>query len=60
VVCRSEHAAAACRAATDRNPAFANVEWLNIGGARRRAPFNRIVVPAWLDRLAMRELAFNG
>jgi hypothetical protein len=33
---------------------------MNIESLRRRAPFDRVLVPGWLDRHAMREIASNG
>lgn len=60
VVCRSVSIAAACGAAARSNGLTDRVFWTNLEGVRAQAPFDRIVVPGWLDRLSMRELASNG
>jgi hypothetical protein len=59
-VCRSARIAEKCRAAARDVEALAKVEWLNIERLRREAPYDRIIVPAWLDRFSTRELALNG
>lgn len=60
IVCRSARIAEQCHAAAREAETLAEVDWLNIERLRREAPYDRIVVPAWLDRLSMRELALNG
>jgi hypothetical protein len=60
VVCRSLGIAAACRTKCASDPALAALEWMNIESLRRQAPYDRVLVPGWLDRHAMREIAANG
>lgn len=60
VVCRSSRIAAACAETTRGDAGLEKVVWTNLEGARARAPFERVIVPGWLDRLSMRELADNG
>lgn len=60
VVCRSVQIAAACEDAVRSDEALGRMVWTNIEGVRAKAPFDRIIVPGWLDRLSMRELAGNG
>lgn len=60
VVCRSAQIASACAEASRQDSKLANLLWTNLEGVRREAPFDRIIVPGWLDRLSMRELANNG
>lgn len=60
VVCRSLAIAETCRIASASEPALARLEWTNIETLRRRAPLDRVLVPGWLDRHAMREIASNG
>ncbi|CDX40033.1 hypothetical protein MPLA_320028 [Mesorhizobium sp. ORS 3359] len=60
VVCRSAQTAMACSEALRNEAKLTNLVWTNLEGIRREAPFDRIVVPGWLDRLSMRELANNG
>lgn len=60
VVCRSAAVAAACREDARRDPKLSRMIWTNLEGVRAGAPYDRIVVPGWLDRLSMRELAGGG
>lgn len=60
VVCRSAHIAEECREHARRDPSLRTLEWMNIEQLRHEDPFDRVIVPAWLDRLSMRELALNG
>ncbi len=60
VVCRSEQIAAACKEASRDDVEMSGLFWTNLEGVRANAPFDRIVVPGWLDRLSMRELAGCG
>jgi hypothetical protein len=58
VVCRSAQIASASAAAGDVG--LGRVVWTNLEGVRAGAPYDRIVVSGWLDRMSMRELAGNG
>ena len=60
VVCRSAQIAAACSDASRGDAEMSGLFWTNLEGVRANAPFDRIVVPGWLDRLSMRELAGCG
>ena len=60
VVCRSSQIAETCRSASSQSPALSQLEWLNMEALRRQAPYGRLIVPGWLDRVAMRELVTNG
>lgn len=60
VVCRSARLAEECTAASRTVPQLRRFSWMNIEGLRRTAPYDRVIVPGWLDRLSMRELANNG
>jgi hypothetical protein len=60
VICRSEEIAQACRTASRPYPRLAGAVWTNLDGLRRLAPFDRVVVAGWLDKMAMREIANNG
>ncbi|RZJ47201.1 MAG: hypothetical protein EON87_01780 [Brevundimonas sp.] len=60
VVCRSLQIAAACAEATRTDETLGRMLWTNLDGVRTKAPFERIIVPGWLDRLSVRELANNG
>jgi hypothetical protein len=60
VVCRSVQIAERCRAASLEDALLSRFDWLSLEGLRRQAPYDRVVVPGWIDRLAMRELANNG
>ena len=60
VVCRSAAVAAACREDAEGDPELSGMIWTNLEGVRAGAPYSRVVVPGWLDRLSMRELAGGG
>jgi hypothetical protein len=60
VVCRSSSIAAECKTDSANDPVLANLDWMNLETLRRKAPFDRVLVPGWLDRRAMREIASNG
>ncbi|MER8549922.1 DrmE family protein [Mesorhizobium sp. M0684] len=60
VVCRSAAVAAACREDAESDPKLSGMIWTNLEGVRSGAPYDRVVVPGWLDRLSMRELAGGG
>lgn len=60
IVCRSSSIATECKNNCANDPALARVEWMNLETLRRKAPYDRVLVPGWLDRHAMREIASNG
>ena len=60
VLCRSKDLASACAEHVASDLAFHHFNWLNLSDAREAAPFDRIVVPNWLDRMSMRELLNTG
>jgi hypothetical protein len=60
VVCRSASTAERCRSAASEHASLDSCEWTTIEGLRYSAPYDRIVVPGWLGRSAMRELSNVG
>ncbi|HVZ16543.1 MAG TPA: hypothetical protein VG897_05465 [Terriglobales bacterium] len=60
VVCRSIPIAEKCREYHETHPNLRRLSWMNLERLREFAPCDRVIVPGWLDRLAMRELATNG
>jgi uncharacterized membrane protein YkvA (DUF1232 family) len=60
VLCRSNHIAAKCEAATLSHPILSQVKWVNLDALRRISPVDRLVVPGWIDRITMRDLGNNG
>lgn len=60
VVCRSTATADRCRAAAEATDALRGLEWMTIEALRVSAPYDRVVVPGWLGRYAMRELSNVG
>lgn len=60
VLCRSENIARECDNRLPPNFALRNVEWVTIQKLRKLAPRDRVIVPGWLDRFAMRELSNSG
>jgi uncharacterized membrane protein YkvA (DUF1232 family) len=60
VVCRSAPIAEASSAVAAARANFASFRWLNIETLRQVGPYDRVIVPGWLDRMAMRELDNNG
>lgn len=60
VICRSSSIAEQCRNDSVGDPALGRLDWINLEALRRKAPYDRVLVPGWLDRHAMREIATNG
>jgi len=60
VVCRSIPIADRCRDQSLNDPALARYDWLTLDALRRCAPYNRVVIPGWVNRETMREVASNG
>lgn len=60
VVCRSSQIAAECGRLSEADPDLGRLSWMNMEALRRTAPYDRVLVPGWLDRFSMRELANNG
>lgn len=60
VVCRSTATADRCRTAAEATDALHGFEWMTIEALRASAPYDRVVVPGWLGRHAMRELSNVG
>lgn len=60
VVCRSIPIAEKCGEYHETHPSLSRLSWMNLERLREFAPCDRVIVPGWLDRLAMRELATNG
>jgi hypothetical protein len=60
IVCRSTPAVEKCVRLASGMPDFRKVSWITMAAVRKSAPFDNLIVPGWLDRLSMRELANNG
>lgn len=60
VVCRSAQIAEACSALAAARTGFSNFCWLNLESLRQSGPYDRVIIPGWLDRMAIRELDNNG
>lgn len=60
VVCRSAPIASRCRDLSRSDSTLARYEWMTLETLRRSAPYDRVVVPGWVDRETMREVGANG
>lgn len=60
IVCRSAAMADRCRAEGSDDECMARLEWVSLDALRFGAPYDTVIVPGWLDRAAMREVAANG
>src|SRR5262249_47350011 len=60
VVCRSKAVAERTEAVASEFPELRSFRWSTMEQVREGAPFDRVVVPGWLDRLSMRDLVLNG
>ena len=60
IVCRSERVVESCRSSAERMNSFKSVAWTTMEELRRFSPVSHLIVPGWLDRMAMREIANNG
>lgn len=60
VVCRSAPIAGRCRDQSCSDPTLARYDWMTLEMLRRSAPYDRVVVPGWVDRETMREVGANG
>jgi hypothetical protein len=60
VVCRSERIAESCKAVSEARPELKRINWTNLEGLRKSAPYDWVIVPGWLDKMSMREIANNG
>lgn len=60
VVCRSAPIAGRCRDESRGDPALARYVWMTLDALRRSAPYDRVVIPGWVDRETMREVGANG
>lgn len=60
VVCRSVPIADRCRDQSLNDPALARYDWVTLEALRRSAPYDRVVIPGWVDRETMREVGANG
>lgn len=60
ILCRSERVAERCKAITETHPKLNRVIWANLGNLRKSAPYDCVVIPGWLDKMSMREIANNG
>ena len=60
VLCRSNRIAEKCREAASKDPTLSSVSWVNLDGLRDIASVDRVIVPGWIDRITMRDLANNG
>lgn len=60
VVCRSAPIAGRCRDQSRSDPTLARYNWMTLETLRRSAPYDRVVIPGWVDRETMREVGANG
>ena len=60
ILCSSAPIAALAEERTADDPLFDRVDWLAIQKLRRSAPFDRLIVPGWIDRRVMREIRNSG
>src|SRR5260370_29643374 len=60
IVCRSEQVAKSCGAVTEAHPKLKRATWTNLERLRKSAPYDCVIVPGWLDKMSMREIASNG
>ncbi|MEI9927828.1 MAG: hypothetical protein WDN44_09125 [Sphingomonas sp.] len=60
VVCRSARIAGRCRDQSRSDPTLARYDWMTLETLRRSAPYDRVVIPGWVDRETMREVGANG
>ncbi len=60
VVCRSAPIAGRCRDQSRSDPTLARYDWMTLETLRRSAPYDRVVIPGWVDRETMREVGANG
>ena len=60
LLCPSQRAAIVAREVTQDDPVLSNASWLTLREIRGRLPTDRLLVPAWLGRAAMREIAGAG
>jgi hypothetical protein len=60
VLCRSEAIAEAYRDQFRADPVLNRVNWTTIQNIRRNAPLDRIIIPGWFDKGAIRETALAG
>src|SRR5262249_1692040 len=56
IVCRSAQVAEICSQSACAHESFKRVSWLNLESLRQSGPYDRVIVPGWLDRMTMREL----
>lgn len=60
IVCSSAAVAASCREEAQSDPRLDGVVWTNLEGVRFGPRYGRLLVPGWIDRQSMRELAGSG
>jgi hypothetical protein len=60
IVCRSARIAETCREVTERDAKLKRATWTNLERLRKSAPYDWVIVPGWLDKMSMREIANNG
>lgn len=60
VVCRSAPIASHCGDQTRSDPMLSRFDWMTLETLRRSAPYDRVVIPGWVDRETMREVGVNG
>jgi hypothetical protein len=60
IVCSSAAVAAECREEAQGDPRLDGVVWTNLEGVRFGPRYDRLLVPGWIDRQSMRELAGSG
>jgi len=60
VVCRSAPIASRCRDQSLSDPTLVRYDWMTLETLRRSAPYDRVIIPGWVDRETMREVGANG
>lgn len=60
ILCRTEAIAEIYRDQFRDDPILGQINWTTVQNIRRNAPLERIVVPGWFDKSAVREVALAG
>ena len=60
VLCRSNTVALTCRSLCKSDTHMSRIQWMTLSDLRHMAPVNTVILPGWLDRHSMREVANTG
>ena len=60
VLCRSNTVALTCRSLCKSDALLSRIQWMTLNDFRHIAPVNTAILPGWLDRNSMREIANTG